>query len=373
MEDIRIIYISKATFPNKSANSIHLMKMTRAISKLYSNVILVGFKSKLVRMQEKEIYESYNVEPTFKLKLLKTPKRGISFYYEIYILIWLFFKSRSKHIIYGRDLNLINFASILGFRVILESHDFFYSKARRSIEQKLFNRKNFLKLVVISKSLQKDYLDFFQHLNKIEVHHDAADVVNEIISNDISWPSTRQTLQIGYFGHLYKGRGIEIIIETAKALENFDFHIIGGNSSDIEKYKRLSLSNNLYFHGFKEQKELSILRSKCDILLMPYQKKLSIYNSDLNTSKWMSPMKLFEYMSSKKAIISSDLPVLREILNDSNSILVNPDNVSDWVNAIVLLSDKELREKLAHNAYKDFINKYTWTKRAENIFNGFIE
>ena len=74
-------------------------------------------------------------------------------------------------------------------------------------------------------------------------------------------------------------------------------------------------------------------------------------------------MKLFEYLHSSVPIISSDITVLKEILVDgSNSILVNPDNILDWENAIVQLDDFRLREKIAKNARKLARDKYTWSK-----------
>ena len=47
----------------------------------------------------------------------------------------------------------------------------------------------------------------------------------------------------------------------------------------------------------------------------------------INISGYTSPLKLFEYMSHKKAIIASDLPVLKEVLNNKNSVLVEHDNI----------------------------------------------
>ena len=42
----------------------------------------------------------------------------------------------------------------------------------------------------------------------------------------------------------------------------------------------------------------------------------------MNISDFTSPLKLFEYMSHRKPIIASDLPVIREVLNKKNSILL---------------------------------------------------
>ena len=82
--------------------------------------------------------------------------------------------------------------------------------------------------------------------------------------------------------------------------------------------------------------------SRCDVLLMPYQRKVSIGDHSADTSRWMSPMKMFEYMAAKKPFISSDLDVLREVLTDEvNALLVDPENVKAWDKALKrLISNK---------------------------------
>ena len=51
-------------------------------------------------------------------------------------------------------------------------------------------------------------------------------------------------------------------------------------------------------------------------------------------------MKLFEYMAYKKAIVASDLSVLKEIItNGDNALLASPENLSEWENAIKCLQN----------------------------------
>ncbi len=59
----------------------------------------------------------------------------------------------------------------------------------------------------------------------------------------------------------------------------------------------------------------------------------------------MSPLKLFEYMAHGLPIVSSDLPALREVLeNESNALLCDPDDIVAWVSAIERLrSSLQLR------------------------------
>ena len=174
-------------------------------------------------------------------------------------------------------------------------------------------------------------------------------------------------LKVGYFGHLYKGRGIDIILEVAKNLKDIEFHIVGGNLDDINYWKSQIQSDNIIFHGFVTPKLVPSYRNECDILVAPYQKEVAVSGGKGNTSDFMSPLKIFEYMSSKKAIICSDLPVLREILNEDNSVLVKCDDISDWRKAIEVLQDDSLRLQIANRAYEDFIKKYTWKIRAKNV------
>jgi glycosyltransferase involved in cell wall biosynthesis len=89
----------------------------------------------------------------------------------------------------------------------------------------------------------------------------------------------------------------------------------------------------------------------------------------------MSPLKLFEYMSVKKPIISSNLPVLREILKSNyNCKLVKYNSFSDWNLSIQFLrNNPEFSNKLAQNAFLDFESCYTWDIRAIRIINFFYE
>ena len=87
----------------------------------------------------------------------------------------------------------------------------------------------------------------------------------------------------------------------------------------------------------------------------------------VETSRYMSPLKIFEYMSSKRPIVCSNHGVLREVLNDDNAILVEPDSATAWIEAVGKLRDKRLRDKIAQKAYRDFVDHYTWKARANMV------
>ena len=81
---------------------------------------------------------------------------------------------------------------------------------------------------------------------------------------------------------------------------------------------------------------MGALRDKFGILLMPYKPGLSNPNSNVDTSRWMSPLKLFESLASGTPILCSNIKVLREILkNEHNSLLINNfENKNEWIKKI---------------------------------------
>lgn len=101
---------------------------------------------------------------------------------------------------------------------------------------------------------------------------------------------------------------------------------------------------------------------------MPYQKKVAVGKGKLNISDYMSPLKMFEYLASNVPFISSDLPVLREVLTDGvNCFLVEADNVNQRNDALrEIISSSDIRDKVIMNQ-KSTVKDYSWKKRAQKI------
>jgi glycosyltransferase involved in cell wall biosynthesis len=229
---------------------------------------------------------------------------------------------------------------------------------------------NLVGIVVISEALKAMLLQIAGSLgNRIHVAHDAAKIPEERFSE--SFNSSDCPPKVGYFGSIHPGRGIELIVKCAMKLPKVEFHIFGGQLSDLAKLKISKIPNNFFLHGFIDPSSTAEKRSQMTILLAPYQIDVETAGG-VNTGCYMSPLKVFEYMSSRRAIISSDLPALREVLNPSNSMLVEPSNVGAWVAAITaLLDDRHLQTVLANQAFDDFINNYTWPIRAKKLTQRF--
>ena len=115
-------------------------------------------------------------------------------------------------------------------------------------------------------------------------------------------------------------------------------NIVGGNEKDInfykQKVKKMGI-NNIKIHGFLEPSKIFKFNSNMDVLVAPYQKKIHLESGDTTTEKWMSPLKIFEYMATGKPIICSRIEVLNEVLEDNrNCLLCDPEKEEEWINAI---------------------------------------
>ena len=104
---------------------------------------------------------------------------------------------------------------------------------------------------------------------------------------------------------------------------------VGGTLNDIKNFKKKYIeSKNILFTGYKEHKEIPIWQKSADVLVLPNTAKEKI------SKYYTSPMKLFEYMASKRAIIASDIPSIRELVNDDMVYFVEPDNPLKLSNGI---------------------------------------
>jgi glycosyltransferase involved in cell wall biosynthesis len=177
---------------------------------------------------------------------------------------------------------------------------------------------------------------------------------------------------VGYTGHLYPGRGVSLMMDIAARMPEINFLIVGGEKSDVSKLKNEATDRrleNVTLTGFIPNAALPKYQAACDVLLMPYQSQVSA-SSGGDIGRYLSPMKLFEYLACGRAICSSDLPVLREILSPETAVILPPDKVDSWIEAIQMLSENPiLRNEMGDNA-RTAAQNYSWEARAESIFMG---
>jgi glycosyltransferase involved in cell wall biosynthesis len=250
----------------------------------------------------------------------------------------------------------------LGIPFVYESH----WKPKHAIEERLegwfFERPGFQRLVVISTALERIYRALYPRLDphKIVVARDAADAVSPAAPGAAH--GERSRLSVAYVGSFIRGNGVDVVVELARRRPELDFHVVGGKEPELGDFRRATRGfENLTFHGFVAPARLGQVYPDFDVVLAPY-------HADIPSARWISPMKLFEYMAHGKAIVASALPVVREVLDDEqNALLAAPGDVAAFSRCLDRLGDAELRKRLGQAAQQKLEAEFTWRRRAERV------
>jgi glycosyltransferase involved in cell wall biosynthesis len=362
---MRIEYFSGAYVPSREANSMHVMRMSQAMARLGHDVTLdVRPGEKLV----KDDFSHYGVAPCFRIVKQERPQVRVWGAVVNASRVARGFAQRQKpDLVYARDYWALALVADSGIPFVFESHWEPKSAMHKAIEGWLMRKPGFKRLVLISEELRKVYAAAFPWISpeKVVVAHDAADPVplDGPVHQEIA--SAPGALRVGYVGSFWPGYGIDVVVRLADAMPDLSFHVVGGGADEVSVWKaRTSVIKNLTFHGFVEPGKLGEVYRAFDVLLAPYQ---------VNTPhiRWISPMKLFEYMAHGKAIVCSEFPVMREIIeNYSNGLLVEAADSDAWIKALDRLREPALRARLASAARQKLETAYTWRRRAERVLSG---
>ena len=378
---MKIYYIANSRIPTEKAHGIQVIKMCEAFTSRGIDVKLVlPWRFNKIKQDP---FEYYGVKKNFKiirvpsldLILLGIPKIGFlvqAATFGFFAMLYLWFKSKQEDIIYSRDEFSLWFLSFLGRNLFWEAHTFPGSPQKY---QRIL--KKIKGLVAISHGLKKSFQAVGMAEEKILVAPDAVDLARFAVKESsqecrkkLSLPQDKKIVL--YTGHLYKWKGADVLMESSEFLsENTLVYLVGGTEEDVASYKPSSraqaegLKAESYklvtFVGHRSHKEIPYWLKAADVLVLPNSAKEKI------SAIYTSPLKLFEYMAGGKPIVASDLPSLREILNENTAVLVEPDNPEALAKGIEkVLKDGVLAGKIAQNAAEEAKN-YTWEKRAQNI------
>jgi glycosyltransferase involved in cell wall biosynthesis len=170
-------------------------------------------------------------------------------------------------------------------------------------------------------------------------------------------------LLLMYVGNLEAYQGIDLLLESfALVLEKTDradLAIIGGRASDIQKYQKksqeLGIDGKVHFLGPKPVEVLLEYLSEADILV-------SSRTSGNNT-----PMKLYSYLHSGKAVLATNLPTHTQLIDSRVALLVDP-NVEAFSKAMLrLIEDTNLRAELGMAGKKLIEEKFTYKAFREKL------
>ncbi len=383
MNKYKLIYITNTRIPSEKANAYQSMQMCFSFAKKIADVEMWVPKARNTAELEqiKDYYKFYDIENNFLIKkfyqfdskLLKYCNEFLwantkSVIFAINVIINLLKIKNQKIVIYTRDwyfLKIYNFCKKIGlfnFSIYYEAHKF-----SNNLVDSL---KNVNGLIVVTKHLKDIYQG--KKVQNILVEHDGVDLKTFKLTTEIKAKKllsldekTKYLVYIGRFQTLGKEKGIPEIIKSLQYIDDkVKVLFVGGPLINISSYYSIAKNygidhDRLIFIDRQPVSELYKYTSASAALLMPFP-------NTKHYSYFMSPMKMFEYMSSVRPIIASNLPSICEILtNEKNSILCEPSNSEDLAEKINFVLNNDC-SKLAQQAYVD-VQNFTWDNRAKRI------
>lgn len=367
---MRLLYCSTIKYPSRLANRYQVLAMAKALSNELGENFILGVR----KVQGGEALGISNVitfggsRRSFLLAL-----RYVRF----------IIKNQITHI-YSRNDSLLFF--IMLYLSILSRKKRFIIFELHRVPEQISRRIRYVLtraglVVVVTSFIKKELVKKGFSPNKIPVLPDGVDLLpfeklrtvgKGNLRNKFTLPMDKKIITyVGTLHTLGMSKGVEDLIETfpvvLKKVPDAFLLLVGFQEVEIKEVsmvlQKLGVPEARFrVLPFLPQEDAQAHMVASDVLVMnfPWTKHYAYY---------MSPMKMFEYMASGNPIITTDLPSVREVLNQSNAYFIKPENGSELASSITtLINDKKLSQKIAEQAFLD-VQSYTWDRRAGKIFS----
>lgn len=379
---MRLLYLVSQRLPTEKAYGRQIAKMCSKFAD-FPNVDLELIYPTRHNLIKESFFEYYGIKDNFRISIIT----ALDFYVPSFLEVLAFSikniisaivltktaLSRDLDIIYSRDELPLYILSFFRKNLVFEAHNL---QRPRTFMYNRFMKRG-IKIIAITKSLKDDFVKTGFSPEKILVASDGVDA--EVLEKEEKSPadmkSARVILELPvdkkivvYTGSLFRWKGVFTLADSAKLLPDIMFIIVGGDERGDEAELGGHLAENhienVKITGhIKSEETIRNHLASADVLVLPNTAK------DIISAKYTSPLKLFSYMAARRPIVASNLASLREILNDSNSILVKPDDALALAEGIKMaLTDSVLSLRIAQVAFED-VKKYSWQERVKKIIN----
>lgn len=361
---MNIHYIVNGRMPTEKAHGYQIAKMCEAFALENVHVsLIVPTRGNTVT---KDIFSYYGIRDIFNATYISTfdalsffDGSRLSFYIQAISFLWALRNKPIPHntLIITRNTEIVWWYGRKGYKVFYDAHNFpvhgtWFLKlllkntsgiiANSGGTSEAFRRVGFTNVLAAPNAV--DLTEF----NDTTVQK----------RNKLGLPPWSIVM---YVGHLYAWKGVGVIIDAARhsKIGGLTFVFIGGTDNDLARY-RLETKNlkNVLFLGRRQHHEIPSFIKSADVLLLPN------IPSTQESMLYTSPIKMFEYMTSGVPIVASDLPSIREVLNDKNAILVKAGDSGALLHGVETALNNGY--PLAMQAQKD-VQVYSWNLRAKKI------
>jgi glycosyltransferase involved in cell wall biosynthesis len=172
-----------------------------------------------------------------------------------------------------------------------------------------------------------------------------------------------------FAGRFWPWHGVDLLVNafqrTQKTLPAIHLVLVGDGITrpEVEKQVRaLDITKSVTFTGTVAHEEMPQMLAAADVVVAPYPQEPP-------GGQWQSPMKVFEYMASGKAIVASRVGQVADVIEDGeNGILVEPGDPVQLSDALIrLLQNPAERKRLGTNARQQAVANHSWEKYIQQL------
>lgn len=372
---MKLYYVVNARLPNEKAHGIQIAKTCESFIEVGRDVVLVVPNRQHVAQSMQEFYGLRTVVPIVYLPCFDLYTKGrfgfllssLSFIasYLGYFLVKIV--RGEKFVFYSVDMDTFSMTllTLLPRPFFSELH----GARKPNVATNLFFR--FASgIIAINDAVKEIIREKFSQSVPVLVESNGVDVA--LFDTGISPVEARTTLQLPgdksialFVGRFYAWKDVGILIEAAAVAPDILWYVIGGSEAAFLRVTGLvTVPVNLRICGDKPALEVPLWLAAADTVLALGTHK------NIDSWRFTSPMKVFEYMASNRPIVASRTPALQSILSESEVYFYTPDDAVDMA-AKVREAIAHTRREVTERAHAKALT-HAWNKRATRILE-FID
>ncbi len=391
---MRLLYVANIRLPTEKAHGLQIVQNCEAFADAGAQVAL--WTARRINTRElrgvRDVWAHYGVRQNFALRRLPcldliplAPDRVDRLAKLLFLIqLWTFTLAAlvgavfaPADMIYSRDEFVLLALSLVQpkRKLAYEAHTLAQGRGGRTLQRRVVRRVGHV--FALTRKLADDLIAIGADADHVHVAHDGirrerfAGVPDQAEARrQIGWPD--DAFIVGYVGRLQTmavDKGVGTLVEALAKVGNVSLALVGGPDAMAEDFRQhwIDLGQDrarFLYAGQVPPERVPLYLSAFDACAMPFP-------WTVHFAYYASPIKLFEYMASRRALVASNLPSIAEVVADGDSALLTPPSDADALADAIrrLRDDPALRQRLADRAYQLVMESYTWEARAKAILS----